>query len=275
MGRKEVQETQELPDPQASLGLGASLASMEALDLREPRDLLANLAWPEPRETKVLKEREVTWVPEVCLAQLEQLDREVPEVLEVPPDPRAQLESLEHQEDVACLVLMVQLVPKDKWETEVRLGPWDLKARSEMWADQDHLDSKDSGAPLAGLDPEEQEVHQARLASLARMERMVSRDLKAFRVCQGPWVHQETKAPWESRAERAILEYLDSKDLGEILARMALLAALDHLVQLVQQEREELLAVLDHGVSRECQDLQARMVHLVKMELLDYKDHQA
>ncbi len=104
------------------------------------------------------------------------------------------------------------------------------------------------------------------------MERTESLALKAFRVCLGQWEPLETKDPWVSRVGKEILVFLASKALEVIQARMAHQVAQDHLDQWDQQEKEELQAVLVPVVFRECQDHQAKMVLLAKMEQRDCKD---
>jgi len=104
------------------------------------------------------------------------------------------------------------------------------------------------------------------------MERTESLALKAFRVCLGQWEPLETKDPWVSRVGKVILVFLASKALEVIQARMAHQVAQDHLDQWDQQEKEELQAVLVPVVFRECQDHQAKMVLLAKMEQRDCKD---
>ena len=52
------------------------------------------------------------------------------------------MESLDHLEEGACLVLMVHLVLKVKMVTEVKWDLLDLKVNLEILVDLEHLDCK-------------------------------------------------------------------------------------------------------------------------------------
>ncbi len=108
-----------------------------------------------------------------------------------------------------------------------------------------------------------------------KMERTENLVLKVYKAYLDRWGPLETKVPWVNRVEKVTLVCLDNRDPEEILARMALQAAQDHQDQWDQQEREEQQAVQDPVVSRECQDLQAKMDHLAKMGLQVCRDHLA
>lgn len=110
------------------------------------------------------------------------------------------------------------------------------------------------------------------LGTMVRMERLGSQDFREYLADLGLWGHLETRVSLETRGQRDLLECLDLRDPGEILARMEYLGGLDHPDLMDLLEIGDHLAVQVPEDSRVCLGHLARMGEQARMGILESKE---